>query len=68
MTATRLKPPPATLADTFSLYVPSRDTATLGVVESVADAVTVKGSNGPTVVRELRRNGWDTPVVFDRAG
>lgn len=68
MTATRLSPPPPALTSTFSLYVPSSDTATLAVVDSVADAVTMKGPNGPTVVRELRRGGWDTPVIFDRTG
>lgn len=65
---TRLNPRPATLASTFSLYVPSTDSATLAVVDSIADAVTIKGPSGPAVVRELRRDGWDTPVIFDRSG
>ena len=64
----RLDPRPATLAGTFSFYVPSYDEATLAVVDSVADAVTVKGPNGPAVVRKLRQEGWDAPVIFDRTG
>jgi hypothetical protein len=65
---TRLNPRPATLASTFSFYVPSYDAATLAVVDSVADAVTVKGPNGPAVVKKLRHGGWDAPVIFDRTG
>ena len=63
-----LHPRPATLASTFSFYLPSHDAATLAVVDSVADAVTVKGPDGPAVVRKLRQEGWDAPVIFDRTG
>jgi hypothetical protein len=66
--ASRITSRPTTLAETFSFYVPSTDTATLQVVESLADAVTVKGPNGPEVIRGLRAGGWDTPVIFDRSG
>lgn len=66
--ATHTAPRPATLSGTFSFYVPHTDTATLGVVDSLADAVTVKGPKGPATIRELRLRGWDTPVIFDRSG
>lgn len=66
--ATRLSSRPATLAGTFSFYVPSTDLMTLAVVDSLADAVTVKGPNGPSTIRGLRVTWWDTPVMFDRCG
>lgn len=60
--------PPITLSETFSFYVPSSDNATLEVVGSMADGVTVKGPRGPQVIRNLRASGWDTPVIFDYSG
>jgi hypothetical protein len=65
---TRLARRPATLAGTFSFYVPNSDSESLAVVGSFADAVTVKGPKGPAVVRALRAGGWDCPVIFDRGG
>lgn len=60
--------PPITLSETFSFYVPSSDNATLEVVGSMADGVTVKGPRGLQVIRNLRASGWDTPVIFDYSG
>lgn len=59
---------PITLAETFSFYVPSSDIQTLEACGEIADAVTVKGPNGPSTVRTMRKRGWDCPVIFDRAG
>lgn len=57
-----------TLSETFSFYVPSSDAATLEVVGSMADGVTVKGPAGPQTIRALRASGWETPVIFDYSG
>ncbi len=59
---------PITLAETFSFYVSSADVQALEACGQLADAVTVKGPNGPATVRALRTQGWDRPVIFDRAG
>lgn len=64
MTDTRHTHRPATLAGTFSFYVPSSDLPTLAVADSVADARTIRGPKGPAVVRQLRRDGWESPVMF----
>jgi hypothetical protein len=62
--AAHTTPRPTTLCGTFSFYVPHTDTATLAVVDSLADAVTVKGPKGPATIRDLRLSGWNTPVIF----
>ena len=59
---------PITLAETFSFYVTSSDVQALEACGELADAVTVKGPNGPTTVRAMRARGWNRPVIFDRAG
>jgi hypothetical protein len=59
---------PITLRKSFSFYVPASQPETLEAVSSLVDAVTVCGPRGPEVIKSLRRQGWNTPVIFDRAG
>jgi hypothetical protein len=59
---------PRTLGESFSFYVPATQPQLIEECSALADAVTVKGPNGPAVVSDLRRMGWDRPVLFDRAG
>jgi hypothetical protein len=57
-----------TLRETFSFYVPASQIETLVAASWLADAVTVCGPRGPEAIRSLRAEGWDAPVIFDRAG
>ncbi len=58
-----------TLAETFSFYVPSSDARLLEECANLADAVTVKGPNGPAAVSAMRASrDWKHPVIFDRTG
>lgn len=63
-----LRRSPVTIQETFSFYVPASQRDTLVAVSSLADAVTVCGPRGPEAIRSLRAEGWDAPVIFDRAG
>jgi hypothetical protein len=58
---------PVTSAATFSYYL----TPTVDAIAACAphaDALTLRGPNGPDVIRKLRLDGFDTPVLFDREG
>jgi hypothetical protein len=58
---------PVTLEETFSFYVPSSDVELIESCAELADAVTVKGPNGPATVGGMRARGWEGRVIFDRA-
>lgn len=58
---------PVTLRSTFSFYVGDRSPERIRLCARGADAVVVSGPNGPASVSRLRAEGWDTPVLFDRA-
>jgi hypothetical protein len=61
---------PATLAPSFSFYVPGGSKSASKIVRaaSFGDAVTVAGPNGPETVRQLREAGFSRPVLFDGTG
>ena len=59
---------PITLAESFSFYVPSSDVSLIKACGVLADAVTVRGPKGPSVVEGLRAEEWDVPALFDRGG
>jgi hypothetical protein len=71
MIATTRTAPPATLRapGTFSFYFPPprRDVSLIQACAEMADAVVLKGPNGPKTVRAMRRGGWSGTVLFDRA-
>ena len=56
-----------TLGPTFSFYVPATKTALIQECASAVDAVVVHGPKGPAVVSEMRRDGFNGTVLFDRA-
>lgn len=60
--------PSVTLQGTFSFYLPASDVGALEACSVLADAVTVKGVNGPATIELMRQRGWNRPVIFDRAG
>lgn len=59
---------PVTLGASFSMYVPAGSKANLDIGSRVGDALTVAGPNGPEVIRQMRRNGFEKPVIFDGVG
>lgn len=51
----------------YSFYVDAGKADLIEEATKVADAVTVRGSDGPRVVEGLRRSGWESEVLFDHA-
>jgi hypothetical protein len=49
----------------FSFYVPAKPELIMACADA-ADAVTICGTTGPSAVKVLRSNGFETPVMFDR--
>ena len=58
---------PTTLRPSFSFYMDSNDQRAIETYAAVADAVTLRGSGGPSAVIALRRTDWSGCVLFDRA-
>jgi hypothetical protein len=67
MASTLLRPSPLDLEQSFSFYVPGRDPQRIRDCAQQADAVVINGAAGPTSVLQLRRQGWEGIVFFDRA-
>lgn len=59
---------PVTLGSSFSFYVTPSNVARLRTAATFGDALTVAGPKGPEVVRRLRQQGLDVPVLFDGMG
>lgn len=57
----------ATLAPSFSFYVPSANDSLIEAGAHQADAVVVHGPGGPARVDQMRRDGFEGKVLFDRA-
>ncbi|MEX2374895.1 MAG: hypothetical protein WD942_04810 [Dehalococcoidia bacterium] len=57
-----------TARPSFSFYLDHRDIARAERLAARADAVTLRGINGPRAVRALRQKGWTGAVLFDAAG
>ena len=68
MTATTKITRAATLAPSFSFYVPSTDIDLIADCAEKADAVVVPGTQGPRAVVGMRRDGFSGVVLFDRGG
>jgi hypothetical protein len=68
MTATTYITRAATLAPSFSFYVPSTDINLITDCAEKADGVVVHGTQGPRVVEGMRRDGFSGVVLFDRGG
>lgn len=59
---------PTTLRESFSFYVPAKDPQLIRDVAELADAVVVRGPQGPATVAAMRAAGWPGTVLFDYAG
>lgn len=59
---------PKTLDTSFSFYVHTADPIAVRESAMAADAVIVRGQEGPALVRAIRLAGWEGTALFDLAG
>lgn len=57
---------PVTASKTFSFYVGPRDRDLIAAASARADAVVIRGKDGPTAVAAMRARGFDGVTLFDR--
>lgn len=60
--------PPVTLRPSFSFYVSASNVGLILRAADFGDSVTIVGKGGPSVIRTLRRGGFQRPVLFDGQG
>lgn len=68
MTTTNTRVLPSTLGASFSFYVPATNANLIRTCAAMADAVTVRGVDGPSAARLALGERWEGPLLFDRAG
>ncbi len=59
---------PRTLSTSFSFYVPASKPGLIAAAAELADGVTVRGANGPSVARQALGVDWAGSLLFDGAG
>lgn len=57
---------PVTTEPSMSFYVGTRDKSLIRECANHADAVTIRGTAGPKVIRQMRHEDFASPVLFDR--